>query len=124
MTWKSLIYLLFFLLLIYLLSCTFSDYIVDEHAEDVWRPQPASYSSVSGSPGLANAFVGKNVTQLVDILGQPDLMIDTAPRSVGYYDGACDYAYVYLPKPDSASQCFSTYVIDELSGEVIRFYCR
>ena len=124
MKWHSLIYLLFFLLLIYLLSCTFSDYIVDEYPDDSRQSQSANYSNISRSPGLANALVGKSVTELVSILGQPDLMIDTVPRGARYSDDTCDYAYVYLPKPGSASQCVNTYVIDELSGEVIKFYCR
>ena len=113
-----------FLTVILLGGCTDSEYVVSDNSAGNQRPPPSRYRDHPGSSGLPSFWVGKNVSELVEGLGKPDMMIDTRPRGGGFSDGAYKYAYVYLPKPDTADQCIRAYVIDHLSGEVIKFHCR
>jgi hypothetical protein len=108
----------------FLAGCTVSEYVVSDNSAANQRPPPSRYRDDPGALDLPNIWVGKNVSELVEGLGKPDMMIDTRPRGGGLYDGVCNYAYVYLPKPDTADQCFRTYMIDDLSEEVTKFHCR
>lgn len=118
------IYHSFFLAVIYLSSCAVGDYVVSGDQADVQQPPSSMNGGNIGLSGLPSMWIGKSVSELVDGLGKPDMMIDTLPRGAGFSDGVCKYAYVYLPKPEAADQCIRAYVIDDLSGEVIKFYCR
>ena len=121
---RKYLYHSFILAVIYLSSCAVGDYVVNGDQVDV-QPSPSSNNSGNvGLQGLPSVWIGKSVSELVNGLGKPDLMIDTLPRGAGFSNGVCKYAYVYLPKPEATDQCIRAYVIDDLSGEVIKFHCR
>ena len=117
-------YLLFLLAAIYVFSCSVGDKIVNGHPQEFQQLPSTNVSDNFGTRGLPSKWVGRSVSELLENLGQPDLMIDTVPRGATNYDGVYKYAYVYLPKPGSNDQCVNAYVIDDLSSEVIKFYCR
>lgn len=113
-----------FLTVILLAGCTDSEYVVSDNSAGNQRPPPSRYRDDPAASDVPNIWLGKNISELVEGLGEPDMMIDTVPRGVRSYEDDCNYAYLYLPKPDTADQCIRTYVIDDLSEEVIKFYCR
>jgi len=121
---RKYIYHSFFLAVLYLSSCAVGDYVVNGDQAGIQPPPQSTTGGNIGVAGLPSIWVGKSVSELVEGLGKPDMMIDTLPRGAGFSDGVCKYAYVYLPKPDTANQCIRAYVIDDLSGEVIKFHCR
>jgi len=113
-----------FLAVIFLAGCTDSEYVVGDNSAGNQRRTQSRYRDDPAAADVPIIWEGKNVSELVEGLGQPDMMIDTRPSGGGFSDDDCNYAYLYLPTPDTADQCIRTYVIDDLSEEVIKFYCR
>jgi hypothetical protein len=118
------IYQLFFLAVIYLSSCAVWDYVVNNNPPDIQQPPPSTYRENSGTTGLPSMWVGKSISELVEGLGEPDLIIDTVPRGAGFTGRVATVCYVYLPKAGSVGACTDAYVVDLQSGTIIRYHCR
>ena len=109
---------------LFVCGCGSSEYIVNGDVTAVYRPSPSSYRDHSGVSGLPSIWIGKSVSELVDGLGKPDMILDSIPKDTGLPRGVCNYIYVYRPGSGTTDQCYVAYVIDALSEDVIAYYCR
>jgi len=97
------------------------------HAHDSTGAQPVTYSSrgnVSHPPGLPSIWKGRDVSELVAGLGEPDIVLET---KVNGFD-ICGYTYaviyVYGSKSGTDNSCYAAYVVEHDSGEILAHHCR
>jgi hypothetical protein len=75
-------------------------------------------------PQFQNRWIGKNVTELISELGNPDFVLEATPKGVQFRSGIHVDSYIYRPEPESDKQCMQTYVVVFMTGEIIKYYCR
>ena len=74
--------------------------------------------------GLPTIWKGRNVTELVASLGEPDIILETTVMGIAIFGDTYAVSYVYFPGPRSGGQCYSAYVVEYDSGEVLAYHCR
>ncbi len=75
-------------------------------------------------PGLPTIWKGRNVTELVASLGEPDDILETTFRDIAIYGPTYAVMYVYFSGPGSGGQCYSAYVVEHDSGKILAYHCR
>ena len=75
-------------------------------------------------PGLPTIWKGRNVSELVASLGEPDDILETTFRGIAIYGDTYAVTYVYLPGRGSGGQCYGAYVVEHDSGEILAYHCR
>ena len=91
--------------------------VVHQHAS-------APIGSTPHPRGLSTIWRGRNVSELVDSLGEPYIILETTVRGFAVYGDAYAVSYVYFPGRGSGGQCYGAYVIEHDSGEILAFHCR
>lgn len=104
-------------LLSYLLcECAFS--------HDTSSAMQVTYSAKGQNPhppGLPSIWKGKNVTELVAGLGEPDAVLETAAMRIAVYGDTHSVMYVYA---DPGGQAYDAYVVEHASGEILAYQRR
>ena len=72
-------------------------------------------------PGLPSIWKGKNVTELVAGLGEPDAVLETAAMRIAVYGDTHSVMYVYA---DPGGQAYDAYVVEHDSGEILAYHRR
>ena len=75
-------------------------------------------------PGLPSIWKGRDVSELVASLGEPDIVLETAARGYVIYGDTHSVMYVYAPKPGSVSRYYEAYVVEHDTGEVLAHHHR
>jgi hypothetical protein len=75
-------------------------------------------------PGLPTIWKGRNVTELVGSLGEPDLILETTVSGIALFGDTYAVSYVYFPGLGSGGQCYIAYVVEHDSGEILAYHCR
>ena len=72
-------------------------------------------------PGLPSVWKGRNVSELVARLGEPDIILDTTVRGIVIYGDTPSVMYVYA---DPGSGAYDAYVVEHDSGEILAYQRR
>jgi len=75
-------------------------------------------------PGLPTIWKGRNVTELVASLGEPDIILETTVMGIALFGDTYAVSYVYFSGPGSGGQCYSAYVVEHDNGEILAYHCR
>ena len=75
-------------------------------------------------PGLPTIWKGRNVSELVASMGEPDIILETTVRGIAIYGDTYAVSYVYHSGPASGGQCYSAYVVEHDSGKILAYHCR
>jgi hypothetical protein len=70
--------------------------------------------------GLRTIWKGKNVTELVASLGEPDDILETTFRGIAVYGDTHSVMYVYR----SGNRSYEAYVVEHDSGEILAYQRR
>lgn len=106
-------------------SCALGTLIVGESEVDPWAIPPATYDYSAYFRSFDNPWVGRSRDELVDALGPPDAIFEARPRIADYWEaGVPAYTYIYGGIAGSPGGCVDTYVVDEPTSTVIKYYCR
>ena len=102
-------------------------YSVGEYSfgHDMPGAQQLSYSSQGNTPhpqGLPSIWNGRNVSELVETLGEPDIVLEMAVRGFVIYGDTHSVMYVY--GPGSGNQVYEAYVVEHDSGEILAYQRR
>lgn len=108
----------------FLFACAVGEYIYREEPGEIQPIGTSNQMSYAKSPGVVNFWVGKNVSRLIAVRGEPDMIIDAVPRGAGFTGRVATVCYVYFPKAGSVGACTDAYVVDLQSGTIIRYHCR
>ena len=73
-------------------------------------------------PGLPSVWKGRNITELVKSLGEPDIVLETAVRGIVIYGDTPSIMYVYVPGP--GNQVYEAYVVEHDTGEILAHHHR
>ena len=99
----------------------------DLYADDSSGIQSVTFSSGGNTPhppGLPSNWKGRNVSELVEVLGEPDILLDTAVRGIVIYGDTPSVMYVYVPGNGTGGTCYAAYVVEHDSGEILGYHCR
>lgn len=107
-----------------LLGCAMIEYVSEEKPVGNQLTGSTAQANYARNCGLTNFWMGRNVEKLVAVLGEPDLVINTAPMGAKFTNVAQMVCYVYMPKPGSRNHCSDAYVVDLKSGIIICYHCR
>ena len=61
---------------------------------------------------------------MVEELGEPDIVLDTAVRGIVIYGDTPSVMYVYSPGNGTSDPCYRAFVIEHDSGEILGYHCR
>ena len=75
-------------------------------------------------PGLPSVWKGRNISELVATLGEPDMILETAIRGIVVYGDTHSVMYVYTPTPGSGNQVYDAYVVEHDSGKILAYQRR
>lgn len=84
--------------------------------------QRSSYSSGSTPhpPGLPSIWKGRNVSELVAAMGEPDMILETTVRGIVIYGDTHSVMYVY----HSGNRSYEAYVVEHNSGKILAYQRR
>jgi hypothetical protein len=113
-------------------GCAFIDLIFGEpgsHYERIDAPfaYSRSFAYSRGRRGQDSPWIGRHSNDLVQSLGEPDMILDGRPKYAEYRDGIPKIMYVYRAMPDNGvprSTCVGAYVVLTATGEIVDYYCR
>jgi hypothetical protein len=100
------------------------EYISREEPGEAHPIGTSNQMSYTKSPGVTNFWVGRNVSRLVAVRGDPELIIDAVPIGASCTGRVATVCYVYFPKAGAVGACNDAYVVDLKSGTIIRYHCR
>ena len=72
----------------------------------------------------ASSWIGKNVIDLIHVMGAPDMVLHTTPKGVAPAGEMHMDSYIYMPGPDTSAHCIRAFVVVEVSGDIVNYYCR
>lgn len=111
-------------LLLPLCSCTFGEWIVGEgEPESALAAQPV-YDYAPFFRAFDNPWVGKSCDELLATLGPPDAMYEARHRFADFDANIPAVTYVYVDESAPAGHCIDSYVVDQPTRTVIKYYCR
>ena len=93
-------------------------------SHDTTGAQQLTVSTQGNTPhpqGLPSIWNGRNVSELVETLGEPDAILETAVRGFVIYGDTHSVMYVYS---DSGHQSFDAYVVEHDTGEILAYQRR
>ena len=100
-----------------LIGCSAAQFI----ANDRWRMTEQHEGGYSNS---GDAWVGHQVEELVDDLGQPEIVLEARPRFFPFKDGVRAFSYIYYGETNAGRRCIDAFVVAEETGTIIKYYCR
>ena len=109
---------------IFLPACAMDEDISREEPGEAQPIGTSNQMSYAKSSGVTNFWVGRNVSRLVAVRGDPVMIIDTVPRGASFTCNVTTVCYIYSPKAGSVGACTDAYVVDLKSGTIIRYHCR
>jgi hypothetical protein len=115
---------LLLLLLVFLLACAVDDYFLGEEQTDLRPNTTLNHGPSAQNRGVTNFWVGRNVSKLVAVRGEPNMILDARPRSPGNTGSPNTVCYLYSSKAGSGGGCMDAYVVDLESGIIVRYHCR
>jgi hypothetical protein len=71
-----------------------------------------------------NPWVGRSRDELLQALGPPDAIFEARHQFADFEAGIPASSYVYTGNDASLGHCIDTYVVDEWTSTVIKYYCR
>jgi len=71
-----------------------------------------------------NWWIGKNISELVLELGEPDVILEATPKGVSQPAGIHLDSYIYRSHPEAGRTCVEAYVVVYRTGEITKYYCR
>lgn len=111
-------------LLLPLCSCTVGQWIVgDGEPGNAQAVQPV-YDYTPFFLAFDNAWVGRSRDELLAALGPPDAVYEARHKLADFDAGIPALSYVYVDESAAAGRCIDTYVVDEPTRTVIKYYCR
>ena len=107
-------------------GCAFVDWIFGEPGSyyDEFET-PMAFSS--GRFSSDNPWIGRHRDELIESLGQPDMILEARPKYSEYRGGIPRISYVYRSEPVESpgrSTCIDAYVVLQATGEIVNYYCR
>jgi hypothetical protein len=112
-------------LIVPLHSCTLGTWIVGDSDSILARTQPPTYDYSAYFRTFDNPWVGRSREELVATLGSPDAIYEARPKFADYWEADIPASmYIYASGTRSSGHCIDTYVIDEPTSTVIKYYCR
>ena len=113
-----------FMIFVFVFGCVIGEDVFS--GDPSFSHQHASYSTgnTPHPPGSPSIWKGRNVSELLEGLGEPDIVLDTAVRGFVIYGDTPSVMYVYVPGKGTGGACYGAYVIEHDSGEVLGYHCR
>ena len=99
------------------------DYAAGPYSSELEMPFVYSRGRFSSD----SAWIGRHSDELVESLGEPDLILEARPRFADYRDGIPKISYVYRAEPGARSDrstCIDAFVVLQATGEIVDYYCR
>jgi hypothetical protein len=112
-------------LLFSLYGCTVGQWMVGESYDgphELRRPVTYDYSAYFRA--FDNPWVGRSRDELLQALGPPDAIFEARHQFADFEAGIPASSYVYTGNGATPGHCVDTYVVDEWSSTVIKYYCR
>lgn len=110
-----------FLVLPLLLGLAMSEYLFSHDSPGAHQAAYSSTGNTPHPPGLPSIWKGRNVTELVAGLGEPDIILDTAVRGILIYGDTPSVMYVYV-RP--GGRAYDAYVVEHDTGEILAYHRR
>jgi hypothetical protein len=74
------------------------------------------------SRGLPSVWKGRDVSDLVAALGEPDMVLETSVRGIVIHSAPYAVSYVYFPS--AGYNCYQAFVVAHETGEILAYHCR
>lgn len=97
------------------MGCQFNEWLFDD-------PAPLMFSSTY-VPVSGEDWIGHDVDELITSVGPPDSVLEAVPRYTPFPGGRHVLSYIYFESP-TGNACIDTWVVDESSGVIVKYYCR
>ena len=110
-----------FLVLPLLIGLAMSEYLFSHDSPGAHQAAYSSTGNTPHPPGLPSIWKGRNVTELVESLGEPDDILDTTFRGFVIYGDTTSIMYVYV---DEGSGVYHAYVVEHDTGEILAYQRR
>ena len=105
-------------------GCTAGTWIVGESDVGPKDMLPPAYDYSAYFDAFDNPWVGRSRDELLQALGPPDAIFEARHQFADFEAGIPASSYVYTGNDASLGHCVDTYVIDEWTSTVIKYYCR
>jgi hypothetical protein len=112
------------LVLIIFLSYSLGINIFGHDGRDTQEVSTSQTGTTPHPPGLPSVWKGRNISELVAILGEPDMILETAVRGIVVYGDTHSVMYVYIPTPGSGDQGYQVYVVEHDTGKILAYQRR
>ena len=116
--------ILFSALILSLHGCAAGTWIVGESDLEPTDMPSAAYDYSAYFRVFDNPWVGRSRDELLQALGPPDAIFEARHQFADFDAGIPASSYVYSGGYSSFGHCVDTYVIDEWTSTVIKYYCR
>jgi len=118
--WRTII--LFNLLLMVSAGCAVDGYVSENFLPADQHMETLHHGPITGNRGVSNFWVGRKAAKLVAVRGEPDSIMNTAPKGVPASAEVRTVCYVYFS--GTGAGCIDAYVVDLRSDTIIRYHCR
>jgi hypothetical protein len=88
---------------------------------DQW---PSIEEYQAGYSNFGNPWVGRQIEDLIDARGQPDIVLEAKPRWSSFKDGVHVDSYIYYDGTTPGRSCIDAFVVVEDTGTIIKYFCR
>lgn len=100
------------------------EYVFSEDPSVAHQHASAPIGNSPHPPGLSSIWKGRKVSELVASMGEPDIILETTVRGIPIYGDTYAVSYVYFPGRGAGGRCYSAYVVEHDTGEILAYHCR
>ena len=111
-------------LILLLHGCGAGTWIVGESDVGSKDLLPVAYGYSAYFEAFDNPWVGRSRDELLRALGPPDAIYEARHQFADFEAGIPAASYVYVGNDALPGSCVDTYVVDEWTSTVIKYYCR
>ena len=107
-----------------LLSYSVGIYVFSDDSPGAQQVSISHTGNTPHPPGLPSVWKGRNISELVATLGEPDVILEKVVRGIGVFGDTHTVIYVYTPTPGSGNQVYDAYVVEHDSGKILAYQHR
>jgi len=111
-------------LILSLHGCAAGTWVVGDSDVEQKGMLPAAYDYSAYFKAFDNPWVGRSRDELLRALGPPDAIFEARHQFADFEAGIPASSYVYTGNDATPGHCVDTYVVDEWTSTVIKYYCR